>query len=56
MPREEEEAEELASQEEYVAQLTDHQQQALRIARDQLCSSFSLEKSIGYTRWKAANK
>jgi hypothetical protein len=38
---------------EYVAQLNPLQLHALRIAKEDLKSSFSLEKSIGFINWKA---
>ena len=41
-------------QEEYLTQLTQLEKVALKIAQEDLESSFSLEKSIGYLNWKAS--
>ena len=40
-------------QNEYLQQLTPLEKVALKIAQEDLESSFSLEKSIGYINWKA---
>ena len=36
----------------YIKQLSNQQKLALDIAKQQLKSSFNLEKSIGYLKWK----
>jgi hypothetical protein len=41
---------------EYVAQLSDIEKTVLKIAKEHLETSFSLEKSIGFKTWYAANK
>ena len=41
---------------EYVAQLNPLQLHALRIAKEDLKSSFSLEKSVGFIKWKSARE
>ena len=37
----------------YLAQLTPQEQRVLKIAREHLESSFTLEKSIGFLEWQA---
>ena len=39
--------------EEYIKSLTPQEKKALEIAKDHLESSFSLEKSIGFLKFKA---
>ena len=38
--------------EEYLSTLTDQEMKALKIAKEQLESSFSIEKSIGFLKFK----
>ena len=38
---------------EYVAQMSDLDRIAMRIAEEELKSSFSLEKSVGFLKWMA---
>ena len=35
----------------YLDSLTEHERSAMKIAADQLGSSFDVEKSIGFTQW-----
>ena len=37
---------------EYINQLSEIEQLALRIAKEDLESSFNIEKSIGFLKWK----
>ena len=39
----------------YTNALSDKEQKALSIAKESLHSSFNLEKSIGYLKWKEQN-
>ena len=40
----------------YIQSLTEKERQTLQIAQEQLGSSFSLKKSIGFKKWKEARK
>lgn len=41
---------------EYINSLDEKEKTALKIAQEQLGSSFNIEKSIGYLKWKENNK
>lgn len=43
-------------EEEYIESLKDHEQQAYKIAKKQLKSSFSLKKSIGFKKFLEEKK
>ena len=40
----------------YLKSMTDHDKIAMEIAKNQLGSSFNVEKSIGFIQWLSENK
>ena len=54
--RDEEKEEEKKLQMEYIKSLSDVERSTMKIAEEHLKTSFSLRKSIGYTKWLANRK
>ena len=42
--------------EKYISQMDEVEQKSYLIAKDHLESSFSIEKSVGFLKWKASQK
>ena len=42
--------------EKYISQMDELEQKSYLIAKDHLESSFSIEKSVGFLKWKASQK